>query len=67
LRAKTKPSEADAEGFGGSKVEADKEEWLGSSLQGFVFRREARGTGPISPVSLPLVTRRYPISIAPRF
>jgi hypothetical protein len=29
-------------GSGGSKVESDDEEWwLGSSLQGFVFRREA--------------------------
>ena len=29
MRAKTKPDEAEAEDFGGSKVEADNEGWLG--------------------------------------
>jgi hypothetical protein len=43
LRAKTKPGEAEAEGFGGSKVEADNEAWLGSSPQPFVSHREAKG------------------------
>jgi len=36
LRAKNKPDEAEAEGFGGSKVEADNEVWLG-------FRRNPSG------------------------
>jgi hypothetical protein len=60
LRANSVASEneVEAKGFAGSKVVADNEEWLGSSTQRFVFRREVGASGPISPASPSLVARR---------
>jgi hypothetical protein len=50
LRAKTGPDEAEAEGFGYSKVEVDNEVWPGfSPRQAELARVEGAGTGWIYP------------------
>jgi hypothetical protein len=58
LRAKIGPDKAEAEGFGGSKVEADNAVWPD-------FRSQPEGTGPIFPLSSSIVARIRPVSVAP--
>jgi hypothetical protein len=58
LRAKIGLDEAEAEGFGGSKVEADNEVWPD-------FLPQPTGTGPIFLISASIVARMHPASVAP--
>src|SRR5271155_1080869 len=60
LRPKTGPDEAEAEGFGYSKVEADNEIWPG-------FRRNPQGRGGFFPIALSLVVQIHPVFLSPRF
>ncbi|HWT64705.1 MAG TPA: hypothetical protein VN151_01220 [Terracidiphilus sp.] len=59
LRVKIAPDEAKAEGFGGSKVEANNKVWRD-------FYPQPGGLGPISLISAALVARRHPVCVAPR-
>jgi hypothetical protein len=59
LRAKTRPDEAEFEGFGGSKSENENEVWAD-------FRRNPKGRGQFSPFLRQSSLADTPVCVTPR-
>jgi hypothetical protein len=58
LRVKIRLDKAEAEGFGGSKVEADNAVWLD-------FHSSPKRRTPIFLISSSIVARIHPVSVSP--